>query len=264
MRNPGYEADSLFREIEDYKDRFVAFVDVMGVKNRMREVDGLNELLPLSKLMYKNSNQPFAEGKINAVVFSDCMYFVSEGKYLNQLICLLANFAYNLLVNRENNVEIKSDGSIESTIDWNCFKLRGGITYGKVVALDEETKKRGLPYGFNMVIGPAAIQAYELESIKAVYPRIIVDEAFLEYCRNEQISLNEYNIIRDTEKDHYYLDFWDYMFKGDVGPSDFLNGCIAYVREELKDAKSSGNAKLSGQLYWYIEYLERHRKINKI
>ena len=115
-----------------------------------------------------------------------------------------------------------------------------------------------MPYGFNMILGPAAITAYELENSKAVYPRIIVDGAFIQHCKDKQISLSECYLSQDNKDDDYYLDFWDYMFRGKTGPSNYLNGCIEFVKNELLEAKASGNAKLVGQLYWYVEYLERH------
>lgn len=257
MRNPGYEADIVFRDIE-YENRFVAFVDVMGVKNYIRESNDPNELKLFSQLMHMYANQPFADGKVNVTMFSDCMYLIAEEQCLDQLICLLANFAYNLLVNRENYTTVNSDGSIDSSIIWRCFKLRGGITYGKVISLDEEAQRKNLPYSFNMVLGPAALDAYKLESTKAVYPRIIVDDDFLKHCTEKSVSLERYYLSRDTESDYYYLDFWDYMFKGKCGSNNFLEECIEYTKKELKEAKEKSNPKLVGQIYWYLDYLERH------
>lgn len=40
-------------------------------------------------------------------MFSDCMYLITEPQYIDQLICLLSNFAYNLLVNRTTYVKSK-------------------------------------------------------------------------------------------------------------------------------------------------------------
>ena len=257
MRNPGYEADLVFKEIE-YKNRFVAFVDVMGVKNYMREANDLNELKLFSQLMHMYANQLFAYGKVNVTMFSDCMYLVAEEQYVDQLICLLANFAYNLLVNRESHVVVDLDGSIQSSITWRCLKLRGGITYGKVISLDEEAQRKNIPYSFNMVLGPVALDAYKLECTKAEYPRIIVDDAFLKCCTEKSVSLERYYLSRDIETDYYYLDFWSYMFKGKCGPKDFLEGCIEYTKKELKEAKEKRNPKLVGQIYWYLDYLERH------
>ena len=44
--------------------------------------------------------------------------------------------------------------------------LRGGITVGQLCHKD------------NIVYGPAMVEAYELESKSAIYPRVIVSEKF--------------------------------------------------------------------------------------
>lgn len=260
MRNPGHETTQLFENLKEYREHFVAFVDVMGVKNYIHDSKGPNDLKWFSQLMHVYASQPFAENKVYVTMFSDCMYLVAEEQYLNELIGLLANFAFKLLVNRETYVTVGSNGLPEETIIWNCFKLRGGITYGKVVALDEEAKQKKIPHSFNMVLGPAALAAYELENSKAVYPRIIVDKAFLEHCKDRQISLDDFYLMQDNEEDYLYLDFWSYMFKGKVGQPGFLNGCIDFVRGELAEAKAKRNARLTDQLCWYLEYLEKHLK----
>jgi hypothetical protein len=48
------------------------------------------------------------------------------------------------------------------------------------------------------------------------------------------------------------------MFNGKCGSKDFLEGCIEYTKKELKEAKEKSNPKLVGQIYWYLDYLERH------
>ena len=74
------------------------------------------------------------------------------------------------------------------------------------------------------------------------------------------MSCNDCYLIKDDPEDYYYLDFWRYMFKGKNGPYDFLSGCLGYIRNELTEAINARNAKLAGQLLWYIEYLERYTK----
>lgn len=138
---------------------------------------------------------------------------------------------------RENNVVVDLDGSIHSSITWRCLKLRGGITYGKVISLDEEAQRKNIPYSFNMVLGPAALDAYKLECNEAKYLRIIVNDAFLKYCIEKSVSLERYYLSRDAETDYYYLDFWSYMFKRKCGSKDFLEGCIEYIKKSLRRQK---------------------------
>ena len=258
MPNAGRDVSIVMNGIDSFRDRIVAFVDVMGIRDRMIKSETPMDLSMFSQWMFINGHQPFAENIIEAVMFSDCMYFITDDRFVGELISLISNFAYNLLVNRETRVIVKSDEDIEDRVNWDCLKMRGGITYGKVVALDEEAKKTILHFKSNMVLGPAAVKAYELESRMAVYPRIVVDEAFETMLEKQQISKESCYLIRDSEDDLFYLDFWKYMFKEGSGPEGFLKGCIDYVQEELKKALSTRNARLAGQLYWYVNYLKKH------
>ena len=256
MKNAAYEVSKVFEGVERFENRIVAFVDVMGIRSRMKNAETPQELEMFSKLMHMYNNQPFAEDKIETIMFSDCMYLVAEPQYIKELICLLSNFAYNLLVNRTTEITLKEEGGFESNNLWDCFKLRGGITYGKILVLDEQAKKKKISFNSNIVLGPSVIAAYELESKQAVYPRIIVDEAFLSLLDMNQLSYEECYLVEDKNDKLYYLDFWKYMFKGKCGPVDFLIGCIKYVRKELDEAVKEENEKLVKQLKWFIEYLE--------
>ena len=80
----------------------------------------------------------------------------------------------------------------------------------------------------------------------------------MELLKQENKIPEEYYFICEKTGDNYYLDFWGYMFKGKVGQKDFLEGCIEYVKKELEGAFQQKNAKLVGQLLWYIEYLKKH------
>ena len=259
MNNPGYGTLRVFEGIDNYDEKLVAFVDVMGVTNRMRNSLKPHELQMFSLIMHAHAYQPFAQGKISIVSFSDCMYLITDGQYYKELICLLSNFSYTLLVNREVNTVGRKDGGFEEKVLWDCLKLRGGITYGKVLTLDDIAEKRNVATRFNMVIGPAAINAYELESKKALYPRIIVDDAFGDYIKNAGITYDECFMVRDNMDDYYYLDFWNYMFHGTKGPVDFLNGCIQFVKKEIEEANSNKDERLIRKLSWYLKYLKRHQ-----
>ena len=256
-----YETSKAFENADNYQDRIVAFVDVMGIRNRMKNAESPQELRLFSKLMYMYGNQPFAEDKIQTIMFSDCMYLVADIQYVKQLICLLSNFTYSLLVNRIVKVDISGNGEQVCKNRWDCLKLRGGITYGKVLVLDEQAKKKNALFNSNILLGPSVITAYELESKKAFYPRIIADETFLSLLDTNCFSYDECYLVKDKSDDLYYLDFWRYMFKGANESISFLSECMEYVAKELDEAKKAGNDKLIKQLKWYIEYLKNCNKV---
>ena len=259
--NTMYETSKAFENADNYQDRIVAFVDVMGIKNRMKQAATPKDLKMYATLLNGQANQPFAEGKLHITMFSDCMYIICEKQYLDHLVCQLANMAYTMLMNRLPTIHINEDESHWSEIDWDCFKLRGGITYGKVFVVDQAAKDKGILLNTNIVLGQAPITAYELESSKAIYPRIITDNSFIGLLNNLGKSPEEYFFTKDEKDSFFYLDFLDYMCQGKREGSvvfSLLNGCIEYIKKELDHALLKNNAKLAGQLLWYIRYLESH------
>ena len=259
--NIGADTMKAFSDAGSFQDRIVAFVDVMGVKNKMQHANTPSDLTMYATILNSHAHQPFAEGKLHISMFSDCMYIVTEVQYLDKLICLLSNFAYTMLHNRLVTIIPDGKGSFNDIIDWDCFKLRGGITYGKVFVLDEAAKNKGILLNTNMVLGSAPIRAYELESTKAIYPRIIVDDLFVAMLNELGKEADECHFTRDSEDGYYYLDFLDYMCMGNREKTrifDLLGGCIDYIKAELDQALIKNNAKLVGQLLWYIRYLEKY------
>ena len=251
----------IFDESEEYQDRIVTFIDVMGVKNKIKHSKKPSDFRMYATILNSYAHQPFAEGKLNITMFSDCMYIVSETQHLDQLICLLANFAYTMLMNRLPTITVNEDGSFTSKIDWDCFKLRGGITYGKVFVLDHAAKNAGIHLNTNIVLGPAPLMAYELESSKAVYPRIIADDCFISLIENLNKKPEDYYFTKDPDDNCYYIDFLNYMCRGNQKNTkvfELLDGCIEFVKQELDTALGNGNERLTKQLLWYIHYLESY------
>ena len=265
MRNPAAEAWDAFSTDSKYQDRIVAFVDVMGVKNRVVKSDKPTDFKMYTIILNMFANQPFAEGKLHISMFSDCMYIVADKEHIDLVINLLANFSHRLLFNNFPLVTVNPDGSFITENRYDCFKLRGGITFGKVFSADEEAKKRGIALHSNILFGQGVVDAYILESKYAVYPRIIVDDKFLALMEAQGKSKSDYYLRKDTDEKYYYLDFLNYMCQGKKENSKLvlsgLDECICFVSAELKKALREGNAKLSGQLLWYKQYLKAHQII---
>lgn len=265
MRNSAAETMDAFSQNSKYQNRIVAFVDVMGVKDRIVKSDNPKDFKMYTTILNMFANQPFAEGKLHVSMFSDCMYIVANKEYIDLVINLLANFSHRLLFNNTPLVIGNPDGSFITENHYDCFKLRGGITFGKVFSADEEAQKRGVVLHSNILFGQGVVEAYILESKYAVYPRIIVDDKFLAIMEVQGKSKSDYYLRKNDNEKYYYLDFLDYMCQGKrenskLGPYG-LDECICFVSAELEKALCEGNAKLSGQLLWYKQYLETHQII---
>lgn len=265
FHDPIRETMETFSEDSKYQDKIVAFVDVMGVKDRIVKSDKPQDFEMYTTILNMFANQPFAEGKLHISMFSDCMYIVANKEHIDLVINLLANFSYRLLFNNIPLITVNPDGSILNENCFDCFKLRGGITFGKVFSIDEEAQKKGAVLHTNALFGQGIVDAYTLESKFAVYPRIIVDDKFLTLMKEQEKTIADYYLRRDENEKCYYVDFLDYMCAGKRENAErVLNGldeCISFVAAELNKALSAGNARLSGQLLWYKQYLEAHQAI---
>lgn len=89
---------------------------------------------------------------------------------------------------------------------WEGIAIRGGITFGSIVR------------SYGQLFGPALIRAYELESKKAKYPRIVVDDViFRELERNPALTKGGEDSDRDQvrlllRRDEDGCWFIDYLY----------------------------------------------------
>jgi hypothetical protein len=145
-----------------YENRIVAFIDILNFKNKIKATEDKDEAkaaLQLNRLIYvlEYIQKEFSKAVDNnqttfqATMFSDSVVFsVKEHNGLDFIA--IAELLKKLQVNL-----IKED-----------ILLRGGIVFGKIIHDDKK------------IIGPALIDAYELEGKSALYPRIVIDPDILE------------------------------------------------------------------------------------
>ncbi|KUH41411.1 hypothetical protein [Bacillus mycoides] len=181
-------------EQEHYEERIIVFIDILGFKNHINQtvqdpsffVKMQNVLNYLSKLKHDNDNGILAQKEIGreVTVFSDSIV-------VSYPINLPGSVFYLLLDIVHLQLEMLSYGIL----------MRGGVTVGKLCHDD------------NIVYGPAMIEAYELESNVAVYPRVVVDkksfEAAIQYPLNPPKQELEHisDLINEDFDGQYYVDF---------------------------------------------------------
>ena len=158
----------------EYEERVVVYLDVLGWKNLVisektklpQEIMGYvtkieykhnqNQKIKKTRRVsdYKDKNYGFDSEYFNTEemsIFSDTIVYSHPAKY-----------AKNLLV----DISFFITGLINSGL-----LIRGGITVGN------------LYHDGNIIIGPALIEAYELEN-KAIYPRVICSYELLKNSEN--------------------------------------------------------------------------------
>lgn len=190
--------------IEGYENRFVAFLDILGFKELIYKIEDegkessdfkrvrsvLNFLHEESVESNGQHDLPIYEQKENHILekelgdprisyISDCVIISTESTFdgFKALCNKLTKFS----------TDIACDGIF----------MRGAITHGKIY------------HHGPMLFGSAYQRAYELESKKAVHPRIIIDDIVFEELseRDGEFPLNDHAIVKDKDAVSYLANF---------------------------------------------------------
>lgn len=173
--------DYFIDEIVETEPRIVCFMDILGFSNMIEQYDknitstvlqDIQEAFALAKinllenknLLNKNNN---ATKHLKYQTFSDniCIsipYFDNENDFLSN---------FNILITYVRGVQ--------SILMTKGFYTRGGVSIGSYYTDN------------NIIFSKGLVNAYNLESKKAIYPRVIIDNSIIEKLRNynrEQIK----------------------------------------------------------------------------
>jgi hypothetical protein len=208
-----------------YKKSIVTFIDIMGFKDFVKDsnAERINHVL---EAFYKETS-PFINEKY------------TDKENCAEVICFSDSIVRVRKIETEKNKK-RPDGVLfeefhnlvlaqGQLIDSNII-IRGGITIGDVHISE------------GRVFGPGLIQAYELESKYALYPRIIIDPSLIqEYKTNRLLKAERHSV----EEELKYLE--QLIRQGDDGMW-FLD-YVAALDGEFDEYKM------------YPIFLERHRQI---
>lgn len=204
---------TLIEQIElDYS--IVAFVDILGFSNMVKsDCENKSDSIKYFKVLREINKETREIGDCNITQFSDSVIFslpLSQENYI-KMLKVLAEYQQKLLYQR--------------------IICRGAIAYGKHYKEDD------------FMFSQALIEAYQLESKDAIYPRIIISKNLLEYFK-PTIESPPYLI---KEKDSFY--FVDYLRNADKELS----------LERLKEFDSSLHSQslvVKEKYYWLYRYWE--------
>jgi len=145
---------------KDFKPHFIAYFDILGYKQHMekgRAVEIANKISYTIEKM-RNEFELYRLGRINSPpeneaklkVFSDNFIVFSEHDWL---------------------AVFQSAARVQMTLALNNVFVRGSLCYGELFFDDE------------FLCGEGIVLAHEIESQNAIYPRIIVDQKFVEEAK---------------------------------------------------------------------------------
>lgn len=173
-----------------YYDRAVAFLDVLGFKQKLIafEIEAIESGQDADFDVEEDSTTSFYSAKAEDFIktFTSAVSLLDESKFRYYLFS--DNICITSIAKTTSN-DLMELLTVIATLFYEFaikgFFLRGGIDYGKFIDLD------------SIAIGVPLANAYEIENKKAVYPRILLSNEFIkqfEYynSREEAAFKSEY------------------------------------------------------------------------
>jgi len=251
-----------------YDDCFVAFLDILGFSERISQTINDNNLLETlintlkinryftqvgGKQVQNENEKRIIETR--SYFFSDSFVFIMKAKK--------EDLPHLFLI-----IRYLQDRLWESNL---C--LRGALNLGKMYWAKKDE---------NILLGPAMIAAYNLESVNAIYPRIIISEELKEFINSENIKawpiaknskrLNEF-IIKDKDGLHFFDILNSEIIrkkeekiipnnsKFSISWSDDMDDSFNCVLENVKKTTqqeiTNKNEKIKQKYEWLKSYLEK-------
>jgi hypothetical protein len=180
----------------NYENRICCFIDILGFqghvdettkgdKDNVEKIKSIKQIIDIARMIVVDYDSGVSKSKM-VTQFSDSIvisFKIEEKSEVFYTILDLLHIAF----------EFANKG----------YLARGGVCLGKMIHTDD------------FILGPALVDAYILESKKAVYPRIIVDAEVIAAgmifkSDHHDIEFEKESILECLNKDddgYYYIDF---------------------------------------------------------
>jgi len=242
LKKPGKKSAKPVRreEVKKYSNKIIAFVDVLGIKTLIEQHRNNDEYKAIDKIekmrkIVEDSTKIEKQTKnvdLEYLQISDSFVFVCDPKTVIMLIELLS--------------------TIQMRIINECqFLLRGAITIGDAIVRE---------FG-KFIIGPAYIQAYQLQENDAIYPRIIVDRSVTKAIKKSAHPIKGY-LQRDSDKE-FFVDYVKvYMQKESLSKQKIKSrlsreNIFNCLRDRFKENYQKENHNISQKYGWTIQYFKK-------
>lgn len=240
------------------KTHFVAFVDILGFKELVLQSkrDKLNQCFAVCEALIKYWKETDGKSDFKVYNFSDSIVVlvpVEKGRekiLFKQLCVALAELQYQLA---KNDV-------------W----VRGGVSCGEMEISESSVNDQ---QKFIRMFGVPLIQAYEIESKIAKYPRIVIDPSLIEFLKfetaldlcekiNEGINYSNWKgdvLFNWPNKPNWishdvslFIDYLEYLFHdfGNFGEENKIEEFVEVIRTNINK-----EPKYYEKYRWVADYL---------
>ena len=181
-----------------YSQRYILFVDIIGFSNF---IDSTVDDIISSELKIQSFANliRFLKGEFAMPIEEDTENDLSlktskRDKYLINVS--ITQFSDSFIISRETDNNNIMELLLDACYIWLWgtyfgFLFRGAITFGQII------------HNNDFVFGPGFIQAYTLESKKANYPRIIIDNTIID---NLPVNDKCTTLVKKDDDGLYYID----------------------------------------------------------
>lgn len=218
-----------------YEERIVLFLDILGFKSLVKDSENNKAVFyKIFEALSKLNNYQDRQGKIplrEITTFSDSIVisYPLDNRFLPRIIYEIRDLVLILL-------------------EYNIL-CRGGIGFGK------------LYHHGSLVYGPAMVEAYELESYAAKYPRVVIKEAdFLKYIKVCSFKNYEHFIMKDDDGIRY-INIFNFYYS-DTGEMCYESKFLKDKMEEIisKNITNSDN-RIREKYEWLLNKFQEGLKI---
>ncbi len=218
-----------------YSRSLIAFLDVLGIKKLISDHTGGREHVAIDKI---EEMRRIVETSVKVLEDKDEFYYL----HISDSFVFLCRPEDIIIL-----VELLA--IIQTRIIHECnFLLRGAVTVGDAI-IREDGK---------FIIGPAYIQAYQLQENDAVYPRIIVDASVIKAIAKAKKSIHDY-LKEDSDKE-YFVDYIRvYMAREGLKPADMRirlkrDSLFEYLKECYQEHHAKEDHNIAQKYGWTMEY----------
>lgn len=227
-------------ELYSYERRIVCFIDILGFSNLVKGT--------VNSGIGRNADLRHICGALN--MLDDFRLTFSEKMEAKDV--RTSQFSDSVVISFP---WIEEDNSIVAAISWiknyqiflimeHGVLLRGGITIGDII------------HNEKMIVGPAMIDAYTLESKKALNPRIIIDTQVISlfekaYARcRKNIKNIDTTLINIDDDNMFYIDYFNFSERDRTGIRFYLNDYLSQLKMLVAENKDNCDARIREKYLW--------------
>lgn len=226
-----------YEEVEKYRNKLIAFLDVLGIKKLIYDNRNGNEYIAINKIkemrkIVDDSTKILNSNDIDYLHISDSFVFVCNPKSIILLLKLLSTIQIRIITEC-------------------CHLLRGAVTLGDALISNDG----------KFIIGPAYIRAFLLQENHAIYPRIIVDKNIINEINKDKTQFNKL-LKQDSDKE-YFIDYIKvYMEHESVKKQDITirlrrEKIYNHLEDNFKKYYKEENHNISQKYGWTIQYYKQ-------